>query len=378
MLRTLPGPALALLMGAVAAQAGTFEMQNVSAVTTTSTYGYIGVEVRGSARYTGALDGNDVHYQINTLLNHNRDGGSLSNWSAPDAEGASLTGHGIVEGMIITCTGSCAAYANLYRENCPTTYNYVGRGAVAIYHQFSPEIDTMDTAVYLVSCYTPPDGGGGGGGGGSDPCGPGTATVTTASSIETGALLNRGPGAYPLDRRDTQGRTRYLLEEWAVLSVAPGVGNAPTVGVLNASSQRFAGRAAANLRRAAAQNEHGTLLVVEGVDHPRNERYIPPPDVIFHGAANPESRGQDLVVRADFARTGELLDLQVLYADREVSEDLLAVLWEGLEISYADSRRHRAIAFGTFDLGERVTVRSSQTILPLCCCYTDETGIWCE
>lgn len=331
--------------------------------------------------YVGTLDRGDQSYQINTLLNNNRDGDSLSNWSAPDDEGGGLTGSGITSGMVIQRNGPpCAAYGNLYREYCPTTYNYRGRGAVTIYHQFTPEIDTQDTFTYLVECATPPDGGGGGGGGGGvDPCGSGTSTVNTTSSIGTGELLSNEPGSYTLDRRDRQGHMRYLLEEWAVLSVSPGPGRSASVETVNASSARFARAAAAQVRARRASELEDVVLVVEGVDHPRNERWVPTPEVRLRDAPSVDGfQGHDLVLRADFAKTGELVELQVIYADGPVSDDLLAEVSERLELVYADSRRHRAIAFVTLDLDGSVTLRSGRVVLPLCCCYTDEGGgIWC-
>lgn len=89
------------------------------------------------------------------------------------------------------------------------------------------------------------------------------------------------------------------------------------------------------------------------------------------------TQGHDLLVRADFSETGELTDLRVLHSDAEVSKELLTALREGLQISYQDSGRHRAIAFVTFDLDGTVSVRSSQVVLPQCCCYSDEVGTWC-
>lgn len=363
------------------ADAGQFFMEDVTAAIVESTNGYLAIEVRGSARYIGTVDPGDQSYQINTLLNNNRDGDSLGNWSAPDDEGGGLTGSGITEGMTLHCNGPpCAAYGNLYRQYCPTTYNYRGRGAVTIYHQYTPEIDTKDTSTHLVDCYTPPDGGGGGGGGGGvDPCGSSTATVSTTSSISTGELLSNEPGSYTLDRRDQQGHMRYLLEEWAVVSVSPGPGRSVAVETVNASSPRFARAAAAQVRAGRSPASADVVLVIEGVDHPRDERWMPTPGVRLRNAPSVEGfQGHDLVLRADFAKSGEVVDLQVIHTDGPVSDDLLAEVSESLELIYADSRRHRAIAFVTLDLDGSVTLRSGRVVLPLCCCYTDEGGgIYC-
>lgn len=269
--------ALLAWVGAIApVQAGTFVMQDVQAVTVESNYGYMAVEVRGSAMYVGPVDPGDQNWQINTLLNHNRDGDSLSNWSAPDDAGDGLTGFSIVENQVVRVSSQPrAAYGNLYRNNCPSTYNYKGRGAVAIYHNDSfgtnpPEIDTMDTATYLVGCYTPGGGGGGGGGGGPDPCNESTSTTSTLSSIESGELLATDSGGYPLERQDIQGQTRFVLEEWAVVEVTPGKGRVPSVRVLEASSDPYGQRAAAKVRAGRAPVTDDTVLVVDGVTHPRN------------------------------------------------------------------------------------------------------------
>lgn len=378
-------PAILALLGVgTPASAGTFVMRNVAAVVVESNYGYMVIEVRGSAVYQGTKDPGDNNWQINTLLNHNRDGDSLSNWSAPDAAGNGLTGFSIFEGQVVSVNSQPrAAYANLYRLNCPQTFNYRGRGAVTVYHNGGlgvggPEISTMDTFTSLVGCYTPQGGGGGGGGGGVDPCNNSTSTTGTLSSIESGELLATDSGGYPLKRQDIQGQTRFALEEWAVVEVTPGNGHVPSVKTLNASSDPYGQMAAAKVRASHVPMTDDTVLVVDGVTHPRNGRHIPIPEVNLRAAPLPAAmQGHDLVVRADFSETGELTDLQVVHSDAEVSEELLEALREGLQISYQDSGRHRAIAFVTFDVDGTVTIRSSQVVLPQCCCYSDEIGIWC-
>ena len=191
-------------------------------------------------------------------------------------------------------------------------------------------------------------------------------------------LLASDSGGYPLERRDIQGQTRFSLEEWAVVEVAPGRGNAPSVKVLETSSGPYGQKAAAKIRAGRAPGTDDTVLMVDGVTHPRNGRHIPLPEVSLRAEPLPAStQGHDLLVRADFSEAGELTDLRVLHSDAEVPEALLTALREGLRISYQDSGRHRAIAFVTFDLDGTITIRSSRVVLPQCCCYSDETGIWC-
>ena len=356
-------------------QAGMFMMTSVTAATVTSTTGYIGVRVNGTAQYVGTVDTNDIDYQINTELNDNQDGGYLYNWSSPDAEGAGKTGHGIVSGMYISCTGSCAAYANLYRESCPVTYNYVGHGAVTIYHPIHPEIDTQDTAVYSVGCftYTPPDGGGGGGGGRIGGCSGTVVGTTTTTSLVDGFLLDKRPGTYPLSRRDVQGHVKYLLDDWAVLSASPSARGGQVVETLNASSEGFAKAVAARLRVGLPASSTGPVLVVEAPVHPKNARWIPTPEVALRGGAFAGgSAFQELAVRADFDASGTLVEVDPIYPVTGVPEALLADLRSHLTMVYQGDKRHRAISFMVLDLGDRVKIRSSVTILPQCCCGTDE------
>ncbi len=357
------------------ARAGTFVMTGVSANIVTSSYGYIGVRVVGTAQYMGTVDFGDVDYQINTELNDNQDGGSLDNWSMPDAEGGGLTGSGIDPNMTITCSGSCSAYANLYRESCPATYNYKGHGAVTIYHPFLPEIDTMDTGLHLVGCftYTPPDGGGGGGGGRVGGCSGTVVGATTTTSLVDGSLLDKRPGTYPLSRRDVQGHVRYLLDDWAVLSASPAARGGQVVETLNASSAGFAKAAAAGLRAGLPMSSTGPVLVVEAPVHPKNTRWIPTPEVALRGGAFADgSAFQELAVRADFDASGTLVEVEPIYPVAGVPEALLAELRSRLTMVYQGDKRHRAISFMVLDLGDRVKIRSSVTILPQCCCGTDE------
>lgn len=382
-LRTLALLLSVAALGAAASapvEAGTFEIVDVSPVTTTSQTWYQGVETQATARYFGSHDANDDGYLIQTFMNDSL-GGDLNDWNNPDHFGDGRSGSGIYEGMILSCTGSCAAYANFYREACPETYNYKGKAGVTIYHQFNPEIDIDYSGVYTVGCYTPPDGGGGGGGGGVDGCGTAGygSTMATGISVETGETLSHGPGTHPLTRQDVQDRMRYLLEEWAVFSVTPGSRGTHEVEPLNSSSQQFAASEAARLKSEMRPKEAGTILVVEGLDHPRNERHIPTPEVRIAGepfaGGSPE---QEMVLRADFDASGDLADLDVIHTTGAVPEELLADLRSRLTLAYEGPSRHRAIAFVVLDLGDSLAIRSSHTVLPLCCCYTDETGIWCE
>lgn len=368
---------VALVVGAQSIQAGTFEVTDVFPITSSQTY-HLGVEMRATARYIGTLDPNDNGYLIQTFINDNRSGG-LDDWNNPDHWGDGKSGTGIFAGMILTCSGSCAAYANLWRLQCPQTYNYKGKGGVVIYHQFSPEIDIDYSAVYLVDCYAPqPPPPRRGEGDDDDGCGPGGATVTTMTSIETGATLSEGSGTYSLNRRDVQDEIRYLLEEWTVVSLVLGSEGSSVVETLKSSSDEFGSAVAARFRDMPAPESAGTVLVVEGVDHPRNSRHVPTPSVRLRGRFAGGSPGQELVVRADFARRGNLVELQVIHSTEPVAEELLAELRNRLMVVNQGPGRHRTVSFVILDLGDPVTIRSSQAILPLCCCYTDEGGgVWC-
>jgi len=364
---------------ASSAQAGTFEMYNVSTVIKANTNYYIGIEVQGFAQYVGPKDPDDNSYLIQTFLNDSY-GGDLNDWNNPDEFGAGLTGTTVYETQVISCTGACAAYGNIVKPFCPDAAFYKGKGGVTIYHQFTPEIDIKYTAVYSTGCAYNDIGGGGG------PPNPGcesgsATTTTTVTSIGSGATVSRGRSSGTVGRRDIQEEVRYLLEEWAVLDHQRAPGAQGIVDILNASSEEFARSVAAEIGADSGNVAEGPILVIEGIDHPYNDRYIPTPTVRLVGEPiMGGSPGDRLVLRADFAESGTLASLDVLHASSSVSAELVAAIEQHLALEYETAGRHRAVSFVVLELGgpaRPVQMVASRTVLPLCCCYTDETGTYC-
>ncbi|HSL83797.1 MAG TPA: hypothetical protein VLF66_13560 [Thermoanaerobaculia bacterium] len=375
---TIAACALAMSVPTANLQAGTFEITRINPQASHSTY-HVAVDMQAEATYFGAVDPDDNGYLIQTFMNDNSSGGGLHDWNNPDHWGDGQSGIGITEGMILRCTVPCSAYARFNRKECPSTYNYTGKAGVVIYHPGSPEIDIDYSAVYLVGCYTPPpppppppsNGG-------DDGCGPGTATVATMTSIQTGDILSDGAGGYTLSRRDRQDDETYLREEWAVLSLEPTADGAPAVEVLSSSMVSFGRAAAARAHALPPLDSETVLLVVEGVDHPRNGRHIATPVVRLRGSRLAGgSEPQKLVVQADFAKSGDLADLTVLHTTGPVAEDFLDELRTRLVLDFHGPRRHRAISYVILNVGPDVSIRSSETVLPLCCCYFDDGRIWC-
>lgn len=138
---------------ATLASAGTFQITDVS-------YGgwlrdtYQLVIVEGEATYTGTLDGNDKSWLIQTFLNDSR-GDDLDDWASPDFSGAGKNGTSITgTGMIVTCSGSCAANGSIDRIQCGSgeKIQFKGKAGVVIYHQYDPEIHIQYGQVGDVAC----------------------------------------------------------------------------------------------------------------------------------------------------------------------------------------------------------------------------------
>ena len=380
MTRWILAPLTALLFftSAQVVTAGTFFITDVSAVRQSESQYYVGVSVPAMAQYMGTLDRDDNGYLLQTFLNDAL-GGDLNDWNNPDSFGSGNSGSGIVEGQVLSCTGGCAAYMNIYKAVCPDDINYRGKGGVTIYHQFSPEIDLDYTYVYATGCYYDPDFGGG-----DDEPGPGcnsaslsATTSSTLTVIDDATMLAAGPGTFVLSRQDHQDEMEYLLEEWAILQPSATSGPSRDVEVLNASSPGFATAAAARLRGRGADLPARPVLVLDSVNHPLNERFIPTPTVHLSGPlvqGIPPGAGR-AVVRADFSESGELGALDVFYASEAVPSKLLEDIKARVEIEYQTSGRHRAISFMVLGFGDGpVQVLDSQTVLPACCCSYDPEG----
>lgn len=356
--------------------AGTFEIMSVSAVRKTETQYSVGVEVPAMAQYVGPVDPSDDGYLLQTFLNDAL-GGDLNDWNNPDSFGDGISGTGISEGQILSCSGSCAAFMYVPKPFCPDGNSYRGKAGVTIYHQFTPEIDIEYTYVYGTGCYTDTSGGGGGGGG-SPGCNSATLSTTTSStllSVDDGATLSSSTGHFTLARHDAQRGITYLLEEWAILRPGRGVGLSRDVDTLNASSPGFAAAAATRVRTSQLVLPDRPVLVLESVNHPLNDRYIPTPTVHLAAASSqgtPPGAGR-VVVRADFAESGTLGALDVLYSSEPVPDQVLDEVRSRLEIHYQTAGRHRAVAFLVLGFGDGpVQELESQTVLPACCCGVNE------
>ncbi len=215
----------------------------------------------------------------------------------------------------------------------------------------------------------PGDGGGGGGVGGCSA----TSTTMTVTSIESGVTVSRSKGSYVLRRKDDQDHVRFLLDDWAVVAYLPAPGGAPIVDLLGSSSPTFAADALETVRSGRAFSSPETLLVVEAPVHPRNSRYIPAPTIRLLAAKRASKLpAGEVVVRADFAKSGGLMDLKLLQSSLPDSRGVLDELQDRLQVGFQTEKHHRVIAFLVIETGDDMKLLASEPVLPQCCCGIEE------
>ncbi|HEX9733995.1 MAG TPA: tetratricopeptide repeat protein [Thermoanaerobaculia bacterium] len=210
--------------------------------------------------------------------------------------------------------------------------------------------------------------------------GSGSAFEATDSTV---TLKNLVDG--PVANDGTQ--VRYLLEEWAIVSVERGLSaSSLEIRTVNASSAAIAKARLADLRSnpasVAAVGEGGrSILVVEAPVHPENSRSMRLPDIsLATSRPGVELVNGTVLVRGFFSEAGALETVAVLHAfdgypsKAEVPNALLDFLRLNLVLdSSADgANEHPVVVFVSLQIRDgNLRIADSVRIVPLCCCGTE-------
>ena len=186
---------------------------------------------------------------------------------------------------------------------------------------------------------------------------------------------------FGLERVEKRPESTFYLEEWAVLTFDAG-----WPSVQQASTEAFGARVSASAHAfAAGDGGRSTVLVVESVEHPDNDRHIPTPTLVplNVGLESENVAIQEFLFRAEVAATGVADDVTFLDASPLLPRDLVgSAILTNLQLEYADVRRHRSVVYGrgVVTADGRVVVENALEIVPACCCDDDccfvEPGGW--
>lgn len=184
------------------------------------------------------------------------------------------------------------------------------------------------------------------------------------------------PPGFFSDRREVVDGIKYIMEDWAVLRLtAEEAGSTPLLRVEEASSVRTATRSleVVALDMASSFEEpESAVLLIEAPVHPDNSRMIPTPGVELRPTALPYLGTRvTAAVRIDVGEDRRVREVQVLYSTGTLPAgmDLAGHLRTNLQLRYGSEKRHRVIVYGVVDLeAGRVRLRTSEVVLPLCCC----------
>ncbi len=185
------------------------------------------------------------------------------------------------------------------------------------------------------------------------------------------------PASFPLfsNRTEVVGDILYLMEDWAILAHQVGAqGEVLSSETLSSSSLRFLLEGSVSRPPDAGQVEGQTSvsLLVQGPDHPHNERHVHPPRVELLPTAVPYL-GEPLTaaVRVDFGEDRQLRGAELLFVSAQLPQgiDLAAVVSQRLALRYMSSKEHRVIVFAVVEVHYgAVLLRQSLVSLPECCC----------
>lgn len=204
---------------------------------------------------------------------------------------------------------------------------------------------------------------------------PDTKSTVLGLAGRTSAELTTLPSGFFTERRETVGNVKFIMEDWAVVRVAPESDRVRLLGLEGSSSALLAPRAAAVSARRASRSsgDPGQIaLVVEAPVHPDNSRMIPTPGVELRAAALPYL-GERITaaVRIDVGADREIREVKVLYGTGSLPAgiDLAQHLRDNLQLQYQSAKQHRVIVYGIVDVeAGKVLLRENEVILPLCCC----------
>jgi hypothetical protein len=324
--------------------------------------------VAANARYQGTVDGNDNHVLLQTTACERPEGG-IEICDGGTNFGINVNGP-FFTNQVVTCnTTACMGNRFASRPCCDVQTNtFRGKGGAAIYHQFSPDIDTLwgfPTDVLCKECDL-----------GGPPCGESSSAEMVVLPIfeEPGVILREAPSlpaefVFP-SRSMIDGR-RYVMDQWALLSAMPGE---PRLRLAMASSPELE----AALRRddpgeappppfySGAGAAAMALAVVAPV-HPANERWIPTPEPrLDYARVEHGGRGR-LAIRALFGEDRSLKVLNVLYQEGSIVPETIAALRDDLTLHYFSERSHVAVVYAVIEVRESMEILRSVTVLPRCC-----------
>jgi hypothetical protein len=364
--------ALLLALSSSACLAGTFVVRDVWYNFYPPGTNSVRAWVAALAEYVGTPDVNDQESIFQTTACEITLGGAL-NCNEGTGLGANVPGPYSTGQTLICNTVGCMGNRFVVRPCCPSSDpNFQGRGGVAIYHPFSPEIHTLWGFPSAVSCKN--CGGGGGGTCGSAVAGAGVVLPIRGREPALAEHADLLAASFLLDRTERQGGVNYLMEEWAVLT-GHADGSAPT-GAAASSAElaailipRVSAAHTAALRGpASGTGDPWQALVVMAPPHPKNHRWIPTPRPRLRVSSVEQAAGWGtLVVRADFSEDRQLQRFDVLVQEGAIGPAEVALLRESLYLEFQGEERHRVVLFAVVRVGAEVTIESSATVLPLCC-----------
>jgi hypothetical protein len=217
------------------------------------------------------------------------------------------------------------------------------------------------------------------------PCSSSVSQVSVLG-LEGGDPIVLGTEAVALDRLEKSSvmhhgeAVSYLMGEWAVLAYGPpalATKASPSARALASSSPEFAAAQERTLGPALAKGLSPSLSLTDAVaivvatpPHEANSRQIPMPSLRVASEGLPVGVGQGKVaIRADFSEAGELQELEILHDTLGgVPPRLAAYLEQALSLQRLSSKEHRVVVFAVLSVGNGLTIESSLSYLPKCCC----------
>lgn len=219
-----------------------------------------------------------------------------------------------------------------------------------------------------VSCNCQPLGGGGG------HCKSTVQTVKAIGLDDGGSLRDLPVKGIQLTRLESSGMEhhgqvmRYLMAEWALVSLDPAKSGGGGGRILAASSNVFSESSLADLAIGEKASALGTALLVAVPPHDDNSRLISLPELKLSAPISSAIAGQ-VLVQVDFSEDRRLQGLTVLHDNLGgVSAELFNQLRGSLSMSYASDDQHRAVSFALISVGSESRLETVVTYLPKCCC----------
>ena len=319
------------------------------------------------ARYIGPQDGNDHFATLQTEICtiYDKRGPEVCGFG----NGINLGGGPWNPGHLLTCNDTkCMGQQYISRPCCGfRTADFTPKAAVTIYHQFSPDIDTLRGSAIAVACKHC-----------STQCNQGSSAGTAfvlpirGQTPELQPELERLASEFRLSHTDTQGPITYLMDEWALVSsdtLTGNLGNGSSSSSMDLAAW-FVAQNSTNQSLAAVtpQAEDWAALIVMAPPHPNVQRSIPLPEAGLHRTWLSGSTGSGLLaVRIDYGEDRIPLAFEVLHQEGAVSQREITFARNNLFLRYKSSKQHRTILYAVLRFDGEVEIESSVTLLPQCC-----------